>query len=447
MNPYSAPLEFQAQTWEDAAEAIEQMTGAPDQLERMQSVEVGQTPSEVVYSENKLDLLHYEPRTDEQLDVPILIVYALINRPYILDLQPNRSVVRTLLDQGLDVYLIDWGEPSRLDASLTLDDYVNRYIENCVDVVRDRSDQDSINLLGYCMGGTMSAMYTALHPEKVRNLGLMASGLCFNDTGGTLEFWGDEEYYNPEAVTDVSGNVPSEFLDVGFALMDPVDNYLTKYIRLFENLDNDSFVENFARMEKWLSDGIDVAGETYTQFLQDIYQDNKLVNGELMLGEQHVDLANIDMPVIQIVGEHDHLIPPASSIPFNDAIASDDTMVIEFPTGHIGLSVSSKSHAELWPQVCDWYVQRSQHEETSESTSTEATDEPSAESAAVEESAELEDITGIGPAYATRLRESGIETLEDLASTEVSIAEQIDVSESQFQQWIDEANERLNKND
>ncbi|ADQ68533.1 poly(R)-hydroxyalkanoic acid synthase, class III, PhaC subunit [Halogeometricum borinquense DSM 11551] len=446
MNPYSAPLEFQAQTWEDAAEAIEQMTGAPDQLERMQSVEVGQTPSEVVYSENKLDLLHYEPRTDEQLDVPILIVYALINRPYILDLQPNRSVVRTLLDQGLDVYLIDWGEPSRLDASLTLDDYVNRYIENCVDVVRDRSDQDSINVLGYCMGGTMSAMYTALHPEKVRNLGLMASGLCFNDTGGTLEFWGDEEYYNPEAVTDVSGNVPSEFLDVGFALMDPVDNYLTKYIRLFENLDNDSFVENFARMEKWLSDGIDVAGETYNQFLQDIYQDNKLVNGELMLGEQHVDLANIDMPVIQIIGEHDHLIPPESSIPFNDAIASDDTMVIEFPTGHIGLSVSSKSHAELWPQVCDWYVQRSQHEET-ESTSAEATDEPATESAAVEESAELEDITGIGPAYATRLRESGIETFEDLASAEVSIAEQIDVSESQFQQWIDEANERLNKND
>ncbi|RYJ08530.1 class III poly(R)-hydroxyalkanoic acid synthase subunit PhaC [Halogeometricum borinquense] len=446
MNPYSAPLEFQAQTWEDAAEAIEQMTGAPDQLERMQSVEVGQTPSEVVYSENKLDLLHYEPRTDEQLDVPILIVYALINRPYILDLQPNRSVVRTLLDQGLDVYLIDWGEPSRLDASLTLDDYVNRYIENCVDVVRDRSDQDSINVLGYCMGGTMSAMYTALHPEKVRNLGLMASGLCFNDTGGTLEFWGDEEYYNPEAVTDVSGNVPSEFLDVGFALMDPVDNYLTKYIRLFENLDNDSFVENFARMEKWLSDGIDVAGETYNQFLQDIYQDNKLVNGELMLGEQHVDLANIDMPVIQIIGEHDHLIPPESSIPFNDAIASDDTMIIEFPTGHIGLSVSSKSHAELWPQVCDWYVQRSQHEET-ESTSAEATDEPATESAAVEESAELEDITGIGPAYATRLRESGIETFEDLASAEVSIAEQIDVSESQFQQWIDEANERLNKND
>ena len=211
MNPFTLIADMQRQQWEQAADIMERGTALPEQTERMMDVEVGQTPCEEVYSENKLTLNHYEPTTDEQHDVPILIVYALINRPYILDLQPDRSVVKTLLDEGFDVYLIDWGEPSKLDAHLTLHDYVDRYIDNCVDVVRERSGEDAINILGYCMGGTMSAMYASLHPEKVRNLGLMAAGLCFDGEGGVLEQWGDEEYYSPEAITETVGNVPSEF--------------------------------------------------------------------------------------------------------------------------------------------------------------------------------------------------------------------------------------------
>ncbi len=166
MTPFTAPLDFQRRAWEAATEAVERSTIAPERQERMAEVDVGETPSEVVYRENKLELLHYESQTEEQFDVP-----------YILDLQPDRSVVRRLLEHGFDVYLIDWGEPSTLDGSLTLEDYVDRYIDNCVDVVRERSGIDEINVLGYCMGGTMSAMYAALHPEKVRNLGLMAASL------------------------------------------------------------------------------------------------------------------------------------------------------------------------------------------------------------------------------------------------------------------------------
>ncbi|ELZ94470.1 poly(3-hydroxyalkanoate) synthase subunit PhaC [Haloferax mucosum ATCC BAA-1512] len=359
MTPVTFALDLQRRQWEQAAELVDRTNAVSDRAETVSEVTVGQTPSEVVYEENKLRLHHYESQTETQYDVPILIVYALINRPYILDLQPDRSVVRTLLEQGFDVYLIDWGEPSRLDTHLTLDDYVSRYIDNCVDVVRERSGQDSINVLGYCMGGTMSVMYASLFPEKVRNLGLMAAGLVFDETGGVLERWGSEEYYSPKAVTDTFGNVPSEFLDVGFALMDPVENYVTKYVRLFENVENESFVENFARMEQWLSDGIDVAGATYTQFLEDIYQQNKLAKNELELDGKKIDLDRIEMPLVQIVGEYDHLIPPEASVGFNDLVPSDDTSVIEGPTGHIGLSVSSRSHRDLWPNVSDWFAERS----------------------------------------------------------------------------------------
>ncbi|MFC6718745.1 class III poly(R)-hydroxyalkanoic acid synthase subunit PhaC [Natrialbaceae archaeon GCM10025810] len=358
-NPYSLALDVQRQAIENAAKLADKSRVAPDRTETVQNIDVGQTPSEVVYEENKLELLHYEAQTEEQHDVPILIVYALINKPYILDLQPDRSVVRTLLEAGFDVYLIDWGEPSPLDRSLTLDDYVNRYVDNCVDVVRERSGEDAINVLGYCMGGTMTAMYAALHPEKVRNLALMAAGLCFAGQGGVLELWGAEDFYDPERVTDTFDNVPAEFLDVGFALMDPVANNVTKYVRFYDNMEDEDFVENFARMERWLSEGIDVAGETYDQFIRDIYQDNKLYENELSLDGKHVDLENVDMPVLQIVAEYDHLIPPETSKPFNEVIGSDDTEILEFATGHIGMSVSSRSHEELWPQVCEWFEARS----------------------------------------------------------------------------------------
>ena len=479
-NPFSFALNVQRDLLNSAVNTVEKGSIAGEQLDRIESVEVGETPSEVVYEENKLELLHYEPITDEQHDVPILIVYALINKPFILDLQPDRSVVRRLLEAGHDVYLIDWNEPSRLDQHLTIDDYVNRYVDNCVDVVRERSGQESINVLGYCMGGTMTAMYTALHGEKVRTLGLMAAGLCFDDTGGVLELWGDDEYYDAEDVVDVYGNVPAEMLDVGFALMDPVANYVSKYVRLYDNLENDDFVENFARMERWLGEGIDLAGETYIQFLEDIYQDNKLYNNELSLGGEHVDVTEIDVPLLQIVGEYDHLIPSETSKPFTDVVASQDTETIEYPTGHIGLSVSGSSHRDVWPRVAEWFLEKSTDDperlaEMAETVSAatdqigieeidvehdddrsdaavdedrtaveieidDSDDETSDEgspSADAEETALRSAIDGIGPTYAERLAEAGIETVGDLSAADpAAVASAAEVSEKRAEDWI-----------
>ncbi|MFO7834508.1 MAG: class III poly(R)-hydroxyalkanoic acid synthase subunit PhaC, partial [Halohasta sp.] len=364
MNPFTAAVDTQRRSLAATAEYVEKLPTLAEQVERVSDIEVGLTPNEVVYEENKLELLHYTPEMagiepETRQDVPILIVYALINKPYILDLQPDRSVIRRLLEGGFDVYLIDWGEPSRLDASLTIEDYVTRYTDNCVDVVRERADQESINLLGYCMGGTMGVMYAALFPEKVRNLGLMAAGLCFDNTGGVLELWGEEEYYDAEQVADAFGNIPADFLDIGFALMDPVSNYVSKYLRLYDNVEDDEFVENFARMERWLDEGIDVAGETYREFIEEIYQDNKLARNEFSLGDDHVDLAAIEMPIVQVIGHYDHLIPPESSTGFNDLVPGEVT-TFEAQSGHIGLSVSSSSHDELWPNVAQWFAERSQ---------------------------------------------------------------------------------------
>ena len=358
-NPFQRPLRFQRQVFDQAMADLRRGAVLGDRLVEGMAVEVGETPSRVVYTENKLELLQYESLTDHQHPVPILIVYALINRPYILDLQPDRSIVRRLLEAGHDVYLIDWHEPSRLDRHLGLEDYVTRYLDNAVDVLRERSREDVVNLLGYCMGGTMAAIYTALFPRKVNALGMMAPALYFEDTGGVLERWGDEDYFDPQTLTETFGNVPGEFLAGGFDLLDPVANNVTKYVHLLDRVENEDFVRNFGRMERWLADDVDHAGEAYVEFIEKIYQENRLVENSLVIGGERVDVEAIDVPILQILGEYDTLVPPAASKPFNDVVASEEVTTIEYPRGHVGLAMSTGAHRDVWPEVAEWYLEHS----------------------------------------------------------------------------------------
>ncbi|MFC7135404.1 MULTISPECIES: alpha/beta fold hydrolase [Salinibaculum] len=321
---------------------------------------VDETPSEVVYSENKLELLQYESRTDRQRNVPILLVYAVINRPYILDFQPDRSVVRQFLEAGFDVYLLDWGEPSRLDTHLGLDDFVTRYLANCVTVVTDRTGTDAPHLFGYCTGGTLSAIFAALYPGQVQTLGLLAPVLNFDADGGIFQLWGRQEHSDPRFVVDLFGNAPGEWLAFEFTLVDPVEYYLARYLRVADHLGDAEYLSRFARRLQWGFDSVDVAGELYGQFLVDLYRENRLMDGTLSVGGRTVDLANVTMPVLDVIGTHDRFIPAAASLPFMNAIPSTDTAVIEFPTDHVGLSIDERSHSELWPRVCDWFAQRSE---------------------------------------------------------------------------------------
>ncbi len=355
----------QLNEWQDlqrrVLKATELLSNPPD-------VAVGTTPHDVAYHDGKVRLLHYHPLTPKQHKVPLLVIYALINKPYILDLQPDRSVIRRLLLEGFDIYLIDWGAPTDGDKYLTLDDYVNWYIDDIVDFIRNKHDMDSVSILGYCMGGTLSAMYTACHPEKVKNFILMAAPLDFETDPGLLKQWSREEYFDPDKLVDTVGNVPGEFLNFGYLLLDPVNNLYSKYIKFIDKVDNEDFVRMFFRMEKWINDGIPVAGEAFRQFIRELYQENRLVEGQLSLNGHKVDLNRIDMPLLSLVAKYDHLVPPESSMSFNDLVASRDKEMIVFPTGHIGLSVSSATHAKLWPKVASWLAKRSETEQVEKKT-------------------------------------------------------------------------------
>jgi len=369
------------------------------------------------------------------------------------------------------VYLVEWGDPSRLDTALSLSDYVCRYLHNCIEAVADRAGVEDVHLLGYCMGGTLSIMYTALYQERVRTLGLMATPVAFDGTGGILERWASQ--YDPAVAVETYGNLPAELLAFEFSLMEPVENYVTKYVRLYENLEDESFVANFSRMEQWIWDGVDVAGETYREFVGEVYKQNALVENELQLDGERIDLREITVPVLQIVGQYDHIVPAESSRPFNDAIASEDERLIEFPAGHIGISVSSKAHDRLWPEVCSWYADRSRDSATTEprtdpptESGTESpadTESPaSIESPTIDVTAEnlveevsveipgddanqgsvtgdLRAIDGIGETYAGRLREAGIDTVSDLREHDpATLAEITQTSPSRTEQWLEQ---------
>jgi len=331
-------------------------------------ISVGTTPSEIVYSEDDMKLLHYIPTVEKVHPVPVLIVYAFVNRYYILDLQPDKSVVRKLLDEGLDVYIIDWGYPSGADRYLTLDDYVNGYLNNAVDRIRKKSKVDNITLMGVCQGGTLSVMYAALHPHKVKNLVTLVTPINFDTDNGLLHIWAKS--LDVDKIVDYYGIVPGDLLNVGFLLTDPFRLMIDKYAGLFDRIEyesddeasrlrNEETVKNFLRMEKWIFDSPDQAGETYRQFMKDCYQKNLLIKNQMKLDGKSIDMKKITMPLLNIMAETDHLVPNAASIPLNDAVSSTDKETFVFPTGHIGIFVGSKSQKEVCPRIAQWLKPRS----------------------------------------------------------------------------------------
>lgn len=335
------------------------MARLPFLWQRAQRVKKGATPSEVVYEEGNMALRRYEPDRPRKFATPLVFVFALVNRPYILDLKPGKSVVSHFVDAGFDTYLVDWGIPTDADRHLTLDDYVNGYMDNVVEHVRERTGQDKVSVLGYCMGGTMSAMYTALHQEKVRNLMLLAAGIDFATRDGLLNLWSDAAHFNVDAFVDAFGNAPPEFLQASFLLLKPVQNLVMKPINFWENLEDDDFIDDFFAMETWLNDNIPVPGEVYREFVKYLYQQNRLVKGTMPVGRHVVDLRKITCPVLNLLATKDDLVPCAQSRPFNDLVGSQDRRTLELKAGHIGLAVGSRAQAELWPDAVKWLAERS----------------------------------------------------------------------------------------
>ena len=333
---------------------------------RDEDVNIGTTPKRLVMRRDKVELFHYEPMADATAKTPVLLAYGLIGRYTMADLQPDRSLVRSLLSKGLDLWLIDWGQPGRTERWLTIDDYVDDYIDAAVDRISQETGHDKITLLGICEGGVFTTCYAALHPEKVKNLVITITPIDFHADvkdkaahHGFLNIW--TRSLDPEDIdklVDTYGVLPGEFMSSVFSMMTPMRS-LTKYnVDLIDVVDDEAKFMNFLRMEKWLADRPHHPGEAAKQWLKDLYQENRLVDGSFELSGRRVDLKSVTAPVLNVFALDDHIIPPDCSRALGAKIGSRDYTEIPLPGGHVGLFVSSKSQGKLSQSIADWLVAR-----------------------------------------------------------------------------------------
>lgn len=341
---------------EEADSAQKRIGKAADVLLGDLSADIATTPYDIVYQQDRVKLKHYKPLTKKKIQTPLLLIYALINRETMLDLQPGKSVVENFLKQGVDVYMIDWGYPTRKDRYIGIDDHVNIYINDIVDFIREQNNVPKINILGVCMGGTFSVMFSALHPEKVQNLVTTVTPTNFDIDTGLLNIW--MRNVPVEQITNTFGNIPGDFLNFGFLLLNPARLMLDKYVGFCEHLDDKVFVENFLRMEKWIFDSPDIPGETFREFIRDCFQQNLLIQNKMEVGGTRVDLKKLTMPLLNIYGKFDHLVPPEACELLTGAVGSKDTEDICLKTGHIGIYVSARCQQEFTPKITQWLAER-----------------------------------------------------------------------------------------
>jgi len=327
-----------------------------ENLAAIDEVTLAQSPKELVFEDGKRKLFRYQARTKDICPVPTLIVYAMVNRYTMLDLQPNRSMIRNLLDQGQDIYLIDWGYADRMDRHLTMDDLINGFIDDCIDHICQQHQLEAINLLGVCQGGTFSTIYAALHPQKVKNLITMVAPVDFETNDSLLFVWGKE--MDVDLLIDAYGIVPGDLMNQAYQMLQPFTLSVQKYINMVDIMADEEKLGDFMRMESWIFDSPDQPGEVLRQNAKDLFQENKLVKGEFELGGQIVDLKQIGMPVLCIYADYDTLVPPVSAKKLLEYVGTKDKQELSFPVGHVGMFVSGKTQATLAPRVSDWINQR-----------------------------------------------------------------------------------------
>ncbi len=324
---------------------------------------VAQTPKQMIWSLNKSRLYRYIPvvPTEERHRTPLLLVFALMNRPYILDLQPGKSFVEYMVKQGYDVYLLDWGAPGPEDKDLKFDDYALEYLPRAIRKMKAVSGSNEFSILGWCIGAIVTTIYAALRPDSgLKNLILLTAPLDFsNKQCGGFVRWVNDQTFALDKLVDTYGNMPGEMIDYGAKALKPVENYIGSYLTLWDNLDNQRIVDSWHAMNTWVTDTIPMAGATYRQLIEELYQENKLINGKLVIRGERVDLSHIRANLLNVIALADHIAPPNQSESIMTKVSSSDQTLVKVPGGHIGVMAGSGAAKRTWPQINEWLSTRS----------------------------------------------------------------------------------------
>lgn len=326
--------------------------------------DIAQTPKSCIWTLNKAKLFHYTPvkPAAERKPIPLLLVFAIMNRPHVLDLRPGHSFVEYMLNKGYDIFLLDWGIPGYEDQHLKFDHYALEYLPRVVRKLKSYTGASEFSMLGWCLGALISTLYASLRPDDgLKNLVLLTAPLDFADkSAGGFSRWTQASTFNADQIVETFGNVPGEMIDTGAKMLKPVENFVGTYVSLWDNIENESTTEAWHAMNSWVRDIIPMAGAAYQQLINDFYKANRLMEGTLVIRGEKVELSKLTASVLNVIAEADHITPPCQSERVMELIGSADKDFHRVRGGHIGIMAGRGAEKTTWPYIDEWLAKRSQ---------------------------------------------------------------------------------------
>jgi polyhydroxyalkanoate synthase subunit PhaC len=319
---------------------------------------LGSTPKDLLHARGTMNLYHYRPLADEVYRVPVLIVMATTNRGYILDMLPGQSFIEFLLKRGYDVYMLDWTAPRPEEKKLRMEDYVLDFIPECIQRMQRDSGVEEVSVIGYCFGGVLSLLYGSIF-----NNGPMKNLICFTTPVDFRELklfhsFADRRYFDVDGLVDRVGNVPPEMILSSFEMLRPASR-LTSQVQLWENVWNDEYVKSYRMFDRWATDTLPLAGEYFRSITKDLLWDNKLFNDTMTVGGRKADIADIKVPILHAVAEHDHIVPYEAAKHLIAKVGSQDKEEVMLKGGHVSLVAGANAIKRLWPKLDSWLGGRS----------------------------------------------------------------------------------------
>ena len=360
------------------------LNNANDRLFRSRDLVLAeQTPFEVIYSNDLVKLRHYLPISQHEImvdgipmavnknthKVPLVIVPPLAVNMLIYDLFPERSLVNYFVAQGFEVYLIDWGTPTRKHTHYNLNTYVSEFMPEFLAKVREHSGQKQLSLHGWSMGGIFTLCYTALtHDTDIRNLVILGTPINSHASGAVGKVYQAIER-RAEWVRKNTGfrihNLNPQWLHtpgwanvVGFKMTNPVGS-LMGYWELVVKLADRQFVINHATTSAFLDKMVAYPGGIVQDMMVRIWIDNELAKGYMQLGKNEVRLADIQCALFVGAGKSDNMVTKAAVETLMDHVSSKDKEFVVVSGGHMGILSGSKAPSDVWPKVTDWLAARS----------------------------------------------------------------------------------------
>lgn len=275
----------------------------------------------------------------------MLLVPSMINRWYVLDLRAGASLAGALVDQGLDVWCLDWGAPEDEDRYLEWDDVVRR-LSRMARRVRRETGSEKLSLLGYCMGATLSGIYAALEPEGVGAFANLLGPFDFSHAG-YLGLVADRRWFDADAVAD-AGNVAPHQMQGGFHMLRPTAT-LAKWVGVLDR----GMDDGFKALEAWASDNIAFPAAAYRRYIRELYQENQLVKGQHRVAGRPVNLGDITCKVLTIAAARDTICPKEAALGLNRAVKNAE--LLEVPGGHVGAVVGGAASRVLYPALAKFF--------------------------------------------------------------------------------------------